>query len=735
MIRLEIKNFTLDVGGHTGLSCTAPCSKYSALLEHGHIGDPTVGLNAREAEAYADKSCTLTAEFEVSSLMMSMKSVFLRLDGVDGACRVELNGREISRVANVHRRYSFDVKTVITVGKNTLKLEFDAKGDARKVSALCDGSCVKFSDMGIARSAELVGFNHKVISGVKVKQIHTENQVRLDLSLDTIGYDEMSRAVATLTSPGGMVYFCGFLGGVGSITVNEPNLWWPSGLGMQNLYRLNVNLYSEGEIEDTYEMRIGLRTVAFAKDDGGRDILTVNGVPLFPMGAKYKTENLLLSRITEESTRAVLTTAKNVNMNSVYVDGSAYYPADYFFSVCDELGLLVWQSIPDIDGGKDASDPELCREIMTEMSENLTRIATHPSLGVIVGGEKVVSIFGSTEHADTLTARFSDFDGMNVFDASGKIASRIKTVAYDSVPALESIRAFADADSRNLGSEVMEFHGATPERVIDMITGAYGSLPVADGADEQFYVYGMSSAERSRLAVEETRSSSEARAGVFFESLNDTWPSLSPSCVDYYGRRKPLYYFTRRFFSPISVMAEKKGSRVKFIGVNSDRIDLNGVFSYSITDNMNRPVFRDSFPIKIGAGEVMELHNADISSVISSHEREYYLTYSVSNGAATAARGVYLFTPLKRFDLKKPTLGVTISGNGREYTVSVSSDVFTKGVEIFFPEIEYELDDNYFDIVSKAPVRVRLKTARPITVEKLTRIMRLRSVYDLGKES
>ena len=214
--------------------------------------------------------------------------------------------------------------------------------------------------------------------------------------------------------------------------------------------------------------------------------------------------------------------------------------------------------------------------------------------------------------------------------------------------------------------------------------------------------------------------------------MNDTWPTISSSGIDYYGRKKPLYYFERRFFGALSVVVEKKGTRVKFIAQNAGRLDVNGVFSYSILDNRNRPVFKDSFPIKIASSENMEIHNVDLGSVITGHEREYYLTYSVS-GDSTPYRGVYLFSPIKRFDFNKPSFTVNIAGNGSEYTISVSSDCFAKGVELSFPDIDAALDDNYFDIVTKAPVRVNLKTRRPITVEKLKRIMKIRSVYDLGR--
>ena len=729
MIRLEIKDFTLDVGKYKGLACTAPCSKYTALLEHGFIGDPAVGLNAKAAEVYADKDCELTAEFDVSSLMTSMKSVHLRLDGIMGACDVILNGKEIAKISNAHRTYSFDVKTKITIGKNTLCLKFDASSPSRGVSAL-SGSAPCASDMGISRKVELVGFNHKVISGLKIKQIHSENQVRLDMSLDTIGYDEYSRAVATLTSPGGMVYFCGFLGGEGSITISDPNLWWPSGLGMQNLYRLNVNLYSDKEIEDTCELRIGLRTVSFEKDEiSGLSLPLINGVPMFPMGAVYKCESLLLPKIDEAVTRRIITAAKDANMNSVYVDGSSYYPDDAFFCACDEMGLLVWQQIPDLPAGADADDSKFAAEIMAEMSENLTRIAPHPSLGVIVGNPTIAKMFGEgVSHS----ARFSDFDGMNVFDPSGELAAGVKILSYDSLPAYDSLPSFASDGERNLGSEAYEFHGATNERVMAMLSGAYDMLPYPTDDDEMYYILGMSAAERARIAVESIRKTSASRSGIFFDALNDTWPTISSAGADYFGRRKPLHYFERRFFGALAVTVERKGTRVKFIAQNSGRADVNGVFSYSILDNQNRPVFKDSFPIKIVAGENMEIHNVDLGSVIPGHEREYYLSYAVS-GDSTPYRGSYLFTPIKRFNFREPTFAVNISGNGSEYTVSVSSDCFAKGVELSFPDIEASVDDNYFDIVTKAPVRVKLKTARPITVEKLKRIMNIRSVYDLGR--
>ena len=69
-----------------------------------------------------------------------------------------------------------------------------------------------------------------------------------------------------------------------------------------------------------------------------------------------------------------------------------------------------------------------------------------------------------------------------------------------------------------------------------------------------------------------------------------------------------------------------------------------------------------------------------------------------------------------------------------EYTATVGADCFVKGVEVSFDGAEVSLDRNYFDITGRAPVRIHLTTPRMTTVEKLKRVMKIRSVYDLGRE-
>lgn len=736
MVRQEIRKFNMDCRGHRGLECFAPCSLYSVLFENGIVGDLNVCDDVAPLAAYSSGGCTFTAEFEVTPLILSMKNVYMRFAGLDTLCKIEINGREIATVDNMHRTYDLEAKTKLHLGMNTLRLTFSKPSNTlsvrRAYTAFGKDGYPDICDMGIFRKIEIIAFNHKIISDVQVKQTHTESAVRLDIRVDTLGYDELSRTVATMTSPAGNVYFCGFVGNEGSITVTEPNLWWPSGIGMQNLYRLNVNLYSDSDLEDTRDIKIGLRSFAMEQIDGQKR-LTVNGVPVFVMGAEYMLEDVLPSRASENRTRAALEDARDANFNTVLVHGNGVYPENYFFDACDELGLIALLQLPVSDARAEDTE-EFKDNIVAELKDNLTRIAHHPSLGAVIGNARVKKLFTTSDGGDSFATDVMSLEGVSVCDLCGESLKGLVRVGYDSLPTYNSTLKFTKPENRNIGSALFELHGADSTSVNNMLLGAHEEYPYANGMKELSYVSGMYSAEASMREVETVRREAKKPFGVIMRRMNELWPSLSPSAVDYYGGRKPLHYREREFFAPVRVSVSVSGTKAKFVISNDTRQDYVGIFSYAVMNNKNQPMFRDSFPIRARASSNLEVYRVDLGSVISGHEKEYYLMCSVSDKINDASKCIHLFTKTKRFKFLKPEYTVDVVGNGMEFVATVGASSFVKGVEVSFDGLEATVDRNYFDITGLAPVRIRITTPHMTTVEKLKRVMSVRSVYDLGRE-
>ena len=115
-------------------------------------------------------------------------------------CRISLNGRELDRVKNMHRAYTYDVKELLRPGKNTLRLEFAsptryfAERHAKHYLYTNDGDTIPgaahlrkalyqsgwdwgpaLPDMGIYRPVTLEGYDVDRIGDVAVRQHHRED--------------------------------------------------------------------------------------------------------------------------------------------------------------------------------------------------------------------------------------------------------------------------------------------------------------------------------------------------------------------------------------------------------------------------------------------------------------------------------------------------------------------------------------------------------------------------------
>ena len=63
------------------------------------------------------------------------------------------------------------------------------------------------------------------------------------------------------------------------------------------------------------------------------------------MGADYIPEDNLIARCSRDKTEKLIKSCIEANFNSIRVWGGAFYPEDYFYDLCDEYGLIVWQDL------------------------------------------------------------------------------------------------------------------------------------------------------------------------------------------------------------------------------------------------------------------------------------------------------------------------------------------------------------------------------------------------------
>ena len=382
-----------------------------------------------------EKDWLYQTDFKLNSEPDHCRTIILKANGIDTYAEIWLNGILIGETKNNYRIYEFPLTaSLLRAGENRLQIR--VKSHARMIKPLMEmasrlnrntdvtGTLGKslirryqrsfFSGssllnlgtsvlgIGINKPIELLFFTGSRLHDCYYRTLaanSVEAQGELTLALD-IAPAGKSQVVIKIADEAGHEVFSQTAvpqqTGQESelilpVTIRQPKLWWPAGYGSAHLYQLTVDLFDDGQMVQTCNQKIGIRTVELIERlPDGKDTFyfAVNGKRIYIRGHNFIPIDYIKVHGEKEEYDRLFLLMRHASTNMVRIWGGGAVEEPYFYDQCDKLGILVWQEFFLHSNVYPDYDADFVREFIEESEGIIKQVRPHVSLALLCGGNE-----------------------------------------------------------------------------------------------------------------------------------------------------------------------------------------------------------------------------------------------------------------------------------------------------------------------------------------------------------
>lgn len=404
---------------HVGEKMTAdlPCNLEKILLAKA-AKDVYFGNNIQLVQEYEDKNYVFIKKFPAERVA----DAYLEFERVDIYAEYYLNGIKIGESDNALIEHRFPIGDVLKDGENELKIyltsarnkAYEGKYEPNQWACLPQNFETLYMRKpahssawdimprtmlgGIVGDAKLVYPDEVYFNDVYLGQKYAEkDRVELRFFYDyqapahTYGKYKVKLRMQCGDRVHEEIFDDKFRCGTHFITFPNPVLWYPNGIGEQNLYEVSVSVFEGEKTVAEKKFRYGIRSVRLERTDlsgdDGKFYFVVNGNKVKLSGANWIPLSVLHAdddRLLEETVKA----ARDVGCNVLRVWGGGVYEKDRFYELCDEYGIFVWQDFM-LSCHVYPQDGKFIQTMEKEAISFVRRVHNHCSILLYCGGNEM----------------------------------------------------------------------------------------------------------------------------------------------------------------------------------------------------------------------------------------------------------------------------------------------------------------------------------------------------------
>lgn len=542
------------------------------------------------------------------------------------------------------------------------------------------------------------------------------------------------------------------------VMIDNPHLWMPNGWGEPSLYKFTASVSVDGVEVASQERQVGLRSIRVVMEDdehGKSFYFEVNGHPMFAKGANFIPDDALLPNVTTERYKRIFEDVKAANMNMLRVWGGGIYEDDKFYDEADRNGILIWQDFL-FACTTYPHDPLFLKRVEAEAEYNIKRLRGHASLAMWCGNNEIyegvrywgwknkytaeafaemnrgydvlfrqllpdmVKRFDSDRfymHGSPYEANWGRPESWKIADShnwgtwygrkpfesfDSEIPRFMSEYGFQAFPEMKTIRTFAEENDFELESPVMNAHqkATIGNALIKQTMSLYYKVPAK--FEDLVYVGLVLQGQGMRHGIEAHRRNRPYCMGSLFWQLNDSWPVVSWSSIDYYGNWKAMQYQSQRAFAPVLINAIKEGDDLCVYLISDELQDRDDVrLTVELMDFDGKSHGKWTHSGKLSANTSMLFIKKRVDEFLSKQDAAtsfLRFTLKAKNGAALADEVFYFAYP-KDQKLPEARIETSVKRRGEAIEMTLKADKLARDIFIEVPVQGVRFSDNFFDLL------------------------------------
>ncbi|HEX7653002.1 MAG TPA: glycoside hydrolase family 2 protein, partial [Verrucomicrobiae bacterium] len=348
-------------------------------------------------------------------------------------------------------------------------------------------------------------------------------------------------------------------------------------------------------------------------------------------------------------------------------------------------------------------------------------------------------VSGSPDCGDT--HYWEVWHGPKLFDAYRTQNGFLSEFGYQSFPEPKTVRAFTNASDRaSVITPVMSLHQKSGGKEANqkMVGMSLNYFHPPRGFDETLWLSQIVQGIGIKTGAEYWRQTMPRSMGCIYWQYNDTWPGMSWSSVDYFGRWKALHYIARRFYAPLLVSGrEHPETGQADLYVSSDmRTAQKGTLKWRVTDLAGTQLRAGQQRLDIPPLASRQVQTLDLQVEVKKLGAENLLTWLALevDGQTVSENLLFLAWP-KEMALGDPGLQTHVEPGDSGYWVTLSTRRVGLWCWLELAECDARFSDNFVHVTPDRPQKLWVKTAQPLDQAAFTSQLLARSLFDLGRPS